>query len=109
LRKALMTLKAQAIEMENKWLANSLLHEQQVGLKARTSRSEFSLQGVNDQDTEPPSVSGASTPPNVYNQATTCSKLRSSFNNATWKSNLEAEMQLLAQISRSSPKIRRCA
>jgi len=99
LREALTTLRTQAIGMEKKWLANSLLLEQQKALKTRTPRSELPQHVVNKgntasqaQNSEPVSK------PRLLNPATMQRKPRPPLINAAWKRDLEAEMQLLARI-----------
>lgn len=101
LRQALTTLKDQAIEIENKWLALSLLREQRMALKARTFVSQSPQQVANKKEVVPNPTpvsqpSSMATPPDAQHQTSTNNK---PFTNVAWKSNLETEMRLLAQIS----------
>ena len=101
LRQALTTLKDQAIEMENKWLALSLLREQRMALKAKTLVLQSPQQIVVEKEAVPTRVSqhsGTATPRGARRQTSTNDK-PSSFGGVAWKRNLEEEMQLLAQIS----------
>ena len=98
LREALTTLRTRAIEMENIWFANSLLHEQRVASKVRSPRSEH-VMNMGDSASPQNSVlkPSTSTPLQLCDQVTTRRRPRSSFLNAAWRSNLEAELQLLAK------------
>lgn len=100
LRNALTTLNTQAIEMENKWLADSLLHQQRIALKG-----DFPQQIVNNRDMVPQnSVPKSSKPKPLHNEATTRNKSQSCFDAVVWKNNLEAEIQLLAQLPKVKPR-----
>lgn len=99
LREALTTLKTQAIELESKWFATSLLLEQQMALKTRTPRPP---QHVDKGDTASGTQNSEHvSKPRLCNQAITRRTPRPPLINAAWKRNLEAEMQLLARTPKS--------
>jgi hypothetical protein len=106
LRYILTTLNTQAIEMENKWLATSLLHEQR--LESQVSRNNLKLQSSQSTRLFADNsvfASSAITPASVTTEQsknpaipiTVPRKLCSTFDSADWMRDLESQLAHLAR------------
>ena len=105
LRTILTTLNTQAIELENKWLATSLLHKQHLSLQATkansrksgctpTSKSRVNASKPFSSDPTRPKVLKSQHPPSP---ATAPLKEKLSFNSTVWKRELEGQLELMTQ------------
>ncbi|KAF9523812.1 hypothetical protein CPB83DRAFT_862324 [Crepidotus variabilis] len=103
LRNALSTVNAKAIEMENNWLAQSLLYKQRQVSQKLKSGTELSKSGwsaplsatsTDERAGEPDSEPRAPCTPIPPSHAT---KTRSTFDSAAWRRNLTSQLKLLSE------------